>query len=103
MLLSNGLQELGYTVLTACDGPEALELCGGDVSIDLLFTDIIMPGMNGRELMEQLTARRPGLTTLFMSGYTDDVLESRGVRVSGHELPPGEPDTPPLAHSRLIP
>ena len=76
-LLGSRLQDLGYTVLSACDGPEALELCGEDVPIDLLFTDVVMPGMNGRELMEHLTARAPGLRTLFMSGYTDAILGPR--------------------------
>ena len=77
-LLGHGLRDLGYTVLTACAGPEALELCGQDAPIDLLFTDVIMPGMNGWELMERLTARAPGLKTLFMSGYTDDILGPQG-------------------------
>ncbi len=76
-LLGSRLRDLGYTVLSACDGPEALELCGEDVPVDLLFTDVIMPGMNGRELMEHLTARAPGLRTLFMSGYTDAILGPR--------------------------
>ena len=76
-LLGSRLQDLGYTVLSACDGPEALELCGEDVPIDLLFTDVVMPGMNGRELMEHLTARAPRLRTLFMSGYTDAILGPR--------------------------
>ena len=46
-LLDTGLSDLGYTVLTACGGPEALELCGGDVPVDVLLTDVVMPDMNG--------------------------------------------------------
>jgi two-component system, cell cycle sensor histidine kinase and response regulator CckA len=44
----------------------------------LLFTDVIMPGLNGRELAEQLTARAPALRVLFMSGYTDDAISRHG-------------------------
>ena len=64
--------------MTASDGPEALATCAGDVRVDLLLTDVVMPGMNGRALMEQLTARVPGLKTLFMSGFTNDILDPQG-------------------------
>ena len=55
-----GLTALGYTVLTACDGPSALEICGDDVSIDVVLTDVVMPGMSGSELSGHLTERYPG-------------------------------------------
>ena len=77
-LLRSGLTDLGYTILTAGSGPEALEMCGGDVQIAILLTDVIMPDMNGRELSECLTERYPGLTTIYMSGYTDDILGRHG-------------------------
>jgi two-component system cell cycle sensor histidine kinase/response regulator CckA len=64
------LQPLGYTVLDASDGTEALKIsqdCEGE--IHLLLTDIVMPGMNGRDLAEQLTAQRPSMRVVYMSGY----------------------------------
>ena len=86
-LFSDGLTALGYTVLTACDGPSALELCGDDVSIDVVLTDVVMPGMSGRELSTRLSARYPGLKILFMSGNADDILDPQGlVAVEAHLL-----------------
>jgi len=62
----------GYGVLQAANGDEALRLAGSpDVAIDLLLTDIVMPGMSGRELAARLRSARPGLKVLFMSGYSD--------------------------------
>ena len=69
------LERNGYTVLEAPEGAAALALVAGERGsrhVDLLLTDVIMPGMSGRELADQLKARRPELRVLFMSGYTDD-------------------------------
>jgi two-component system cell cycle sensor histidine kinase/response regulator CckA len=67
------LRPEGYLVLEASSGPEALEVCAGHQGkIDLLLTDLIMPGMTGRMLADILTARCIGLAVLFMSGYIDD-------------------------------
>jgi len=80
------LQRNGYTVLEAADGPAALALVdgeAGDRHIDLLLTDVIMPGMSGRELADQLRARRPNLRVLFMSGYTDDAVVRHGMLEPG--------------------
>lgn len=74
------LDELGYTVLAAGSPAEALALFdrhGG--SIDLLVSDVIMPGMSGRELWQVLLERQPGLPCVFMSGYPQDVLAPHGV------------------------
>jgi signal transduction histidine kinase len=74
------LERLGYQVLSAISPQAALQLAGKqDTRIDLLVTDVIMPGMNGRDLAAQLTATHPGLQTLFMSGYTADVIGHHGV------------------------
>ncbi|MEQ8662863.1 MAG: ATP-binding protein, partial [Gammaproteobacteria bacterium] len=74
------LHELGYRVLEAGDGPQALQLLAAHADIELLFTDIIMPGgMNGRELAAAALARHPALRVLYTSGYTDSVLDAPGV------------------------
>ncbi len=78
------LSQLGYRVLVAADGAQALALSELEADpIHLLITDIIMPGMDGRELAALLKARRPGLRVLFTSGYTDDVIVRRGVLEKG--------------------
>ncbi len=78
------LRALGYHVLTASDGPQALELSRGHAgTIDLLLTDVVMPGMNGRELADRLAAERPCMKVLFLSGYTDDVAIVEGVQNAG--------------------
>ena len=74
------LGRLGYRVLAAAHGAEALELAEQHPEpIHLLMTDVVMPGMNGRELSERLLARRPGTAVLFASGYTDDMIVHHGV------------------------
>ncbi len=80
------LERNGYTVLEAADGPAALALIDGEAGgrhIDLLLTDVIMPGMSGRELADQLKARRPNVRVLFMSGYTDDAVVRHGTLEPG--------------------
>ncbi len=74
------LTQQGYTVLVAENGTEALELMASHGSpIDLLLTDLIMPGMNGKELYERAAEKQPGLKVLYMSGYTDNVVVHHGV------------------------
>jgi CheY-like chemotaxis protein len=74
------LQDLGYTIIDAGNGEAALTLAEQHKGkIDLLMTDIIMPGINGRELSEKLTDSRPDMKTLFCSGYTDNVIVLNGV------------------------
>jgi CheY-like chemotaxis protein len=74
------LQSRGYTVLMAVDGAEALRVAAKhDGPIHLVLSDVVMPGMSGRLLCERLTASRPSLKLLFMSGYTDDDVMRRGI------------------------
>jgi len=81
------LESAGYLVLAA-DGPdEALALARTPgVHFDALVTDVVMPGMGGRQLAELVTAIRPGLAVLFLSGYSDDMILQRGVRASVFSL-----------------
>ena len=81
------LERAGYQVLPASNAASALALAAGHVGpIDLLVTDVIMPGMNGRELAGAMTARYPGLPVLFVSGYTDNVLADYGFPSAEHAL-----------------
>ncbi len=78
------LENLGYTVLAAHTPVYALQIVEdhpGD--LHLLITDVVMPEMNGRELAEQLSATRPNLRCLYMSGYTADVITHRGILDEG--------------------
>jgi PAS domain S-box-containing protein len=85
-LVSGFLGRIGYQVLAAETGGEALRLAadhGGP--IQLLLTDVVMPGLNGREVSNRLGAVRPDLRTLFMSGYTDAAIVHHGILEPGIE------------------
>ena len=74
------LESLEYTVLTGSSPKAALDVAAGHpAGIDLLVTDVVMPEMNGRELSDHLRGHYPALKTLFMSGYTANVIAHRGV------------------------
>jgi PAS domain S-box-containing protein len=74
------LSAQGYTVIEAGNGHEALAASEGYSSdIHLLITDVVMPGMGGRELAERLSRKRPNMRVLFISGYTDDAILQHGV------------------------
>jgi len=78
------LQELGYQVLTASRPSEALRLAGEHAGrIHLLITDVVMPEMNGRDLANQIHTLYPDVRTLFMSGYTANLIAHRGVLDDG--------------------
>jgi signal transduction histidine kinase/ActR/RegA family two-component response regulator len=81
------LEELGYTVLLAASGSEALAILKQDVTVDLLFTDVVMPGsVSGRKLAERAAEIRPGLKVLFTSGYTENAIVHNGRLDPGVEL-----------------
>ncbi len=74
------IRSAGYKVMEAESGEKALELAhNARGAIDLLFTDVVMPGMNGRELAERFAAQWPGIHILFTSGYADDEVALHGV------------------------
>jgi two-component system cell cycle sensor histidine kinase/response regulator CckA len=86
-LARRNLQSQGYTVLEAGDGVEALALAARHAgTIDLLLTDVVMPGISGRELAEQLRQERPSLQVVYMSGYIDDAIAHHGVLEPGIAL-----------------
>jgi CheY-like chemotaxis protein len=84
---ADGLRELtkrllvrqGYTVLAAANADDAVRLIEQNPSIDLLLTDVVMPGGSGAELTRRLAAQWPALKVLYMSGYTEDAIVKHGV------------------------
>ena len=83
-ILTRTLREQGYRVLEAMDGEQALRVASEYAGeIHLLVTDVVMPQMNGQELSERLAAVRPGIKTLFVSGYTDNAIVRKGILKPG--------------------
>jgi len=83
-LIATMLRDSGYTVLEAPAGPQALALAEHHpASIDVVLTDVVMPGLNGRQVGEMLTTRRTDVGVIYMSGYTEEVLERNGVLEGG--------------------
>ena len=79
-MVREALRAVGYSVLIAATPAEALEIAAGHPGpIDLLLSDVVMPGMGGRELAERVDKLRPNTRVLFMSGYTDDAIVRHGV------------------------
>jgi two-component system cell cycle sensor histidine kinase/response regulator CckA len=92
------LESRGYTVVVATGPLDALEIARRDPRpLDLLLTDVIMPQMSGKQLAEHMAALRPGLRTLYMSGYTDDAISHHGVLDPGVEFLPK-----PITANRLL-
>jgi CheY-like chemotaxis protein len=86
-LATNVLEAEGYMVISTGDPREALRIARSRPEpLDLLLTDVVMPGMNGRELAGRLRVFRPGIKVLFMSAYSAETVENYGIR-----LAPGEP------------
>ena len=83
-LVAEILETSGYAVLQAGDGPSGLELLRRHSDpIDLLLTDVVMPGMSGPEIAQAVTSMRPGTQVLYMSGYTDSAIGHHGVLEPG--------------------
>lgn len=83
-LIKKILSSFGYRLFLASSGEQALELTKkNDINVDLLLTDVIMPGMNGMELADTLKAKQSKVKVVFMSGYTDDVITHFGVLAPG--------------------
>jgi PAS domain S-box-containing protein len=82
-LVCETLQQLGYTVLQAADGHEALRILEQNGPVELLLTDVIMPVMGGPELAKRVRALMPGTRVIYMSGYTDDTLAFYGLPQPG--------------------
>ena len=81
------LKENGYRVVTAADGSEAQQVAAQFAGpIDLLLTDVVMPGINGRVLAERLAPNHPAMKVLYMSGYTDSFIAGHGVLEPGTHL-----------------
>ena len=78
------LETRGYTVLLASHGEEALQLLERQPGrIDLLMTDVVMPGMSGRDLADRVAESRPDIKVLYLSGYTDEAIVRHGVLEPG--------------------
>jgi two-component system cell cycle sensor histidine kinase/response regulator CckA len=95
------LRGAGHRVLVASDGPEALavaEQC--DTPLHLVVTDVVMPGMSGKAVVESLRRKRPGLRALFVSGYPQEVIARRGVLDGGIEFL-AKPFTPAALAARV--
>lgn len=73
------LRELGYTVLHAHDGASALQVLEGHPGTALLFTDVVMPGMSGKQLADAARAKHPALKVLYTTGYTQNAIVHNGV------------------------
>ncbi|MBF6029023.1 PAS domain-containing protein [Pseudomonas sp. P115] len=86
MLVVNVLDELGYTAHQAADARTALPLLESDLRVDLLVTDVGLPGMNGRQLAEIARQHRPGLRVLFMTGYAEKAAERQGFLEDGMDM-----------------
>jgi CheY-like chemotaxis protein len=85
-LMRTILENFGYRVIEAVDGEDALQKFQEHPDIDLLVSDIIMPRKNGNELYQELKKIRPGMKALFTSGYTANIVNTKGILDMGLEL-----------------
>ena len=86
MVVLDELSELGYRTLAASDGPSALPMLQSDCAIDLLLTDVGLPGMNGRQVAEIARQHRPALRVLFMTGYAEQASSRTSFLAPGMDI-----------------
>jgi PAS domain S-box-containing protein len=87
LLAAEVLEDLGYKVLQAEDGPSGLQVLDSNARVDLLITDVGLPGgLNGRQVADAARARRPGLKVLFITGYADNAVVGAGRLESGMQI-----------------
>jgi CheY-like chemotaxis protein len=83
-LVRETLKSKGYVVMEAADGINGMKVAESHTGkIDILITDVVMPGMSGRELAQRITAARQTIKVLFLSGYTEDAIIHEGVLEPG--------------------
>ncbi len=84
-LVRSTLERIGYVPLVAVSPAEAIEICSSKTGsqVRMVLTDVVMPGMNGMEMLERIRAVRPGMKALFMSGYTSNVIVKHGILKPG--------------------
>jgi CheY-like chemotaxis protein len=85
-LIVDVLDELGHKVLQASDGPSGLRILQSSQPIELLITDIGLPGLNGRQVADAARVQRPDLKVLFMTGYAENAASANGVLSPGMQL-----------------
>ena len=86
LLIIDLLQELGYRALEASDGPTGLRILDSPQRIDLLITDIGLPGLNGRQVADAARVTRPDLKVLFMTGYAENAVAAKGFLAPGMQI-----------------
>ncbi|WP_092026126.1 PAS domain-containing protein [Bradyrhizobium sp. OK095] len=87
MLLTDALEEIGFNVLEAHDGPTGLNILQSEATIDLLITDVGLPGgMNGRQLADAARTTRPALKVLFITGYAENAIIGNGQLAPGMQV-----------------
>jgi CheY-like chemotaxis protein len=85
-LVVDVLNDLGYRALEAADGPSSLEILRSPARIDLLVTDVGLPGMNGRQVADAAREQRPELKVLFITGYAENAAMANGFLAPGMEM-----------------
>jgi two-component system cell cycle sensor histidine kinase/response regulator CckA len=82
-LVQEALEARGFKLLVATHGDQALQIAARGLKIDLMITDVVMPGMSGRDLARRLAEIRPHMKVLYLSGYTEDAIVHQGVLDAG--------------------
>jgi CheY-like chemotaxis protein len=87
MVMTDALEDNGYRALEAHDGPSALKILESDARVDLLITDVGLPGgMNGRQLADAARQKRPNLRVLFITGFAENAVVGHGQLAPGMEI-----------------